>query len=65
MQRYFLAQDNDSHWWIVPVARHAEFEKWAEHINNYTTALAPPDWAIEVGGCPSLVTFTNPKIIDR
>lgn len=60
MTRYFLAQDNDSHWWIVPVDRWADFAKWTE-TNDWT----PPDFAIEVGGCPGLVTFTDPRIIDR
>lgn len=66
MNRFFLAQDNDSHWWIVPVDRHADFAAWAEADPEDANRWKPMDFfAIEVGGCPGLVTFTDPQIIDR
>lgn len=60
MTRYFLAQDNDTNWWIVPVDRRRDFEAWAD-CEDYSV-WTPPEFAIEVGGCPGMVSFSNPEI---
>jgi hypothetical protein len=30
-QRYCFAQDNDSHWYLIPADKHGEFHEWLEH----------------------------------
>lgn len=54
---YFLSQDNDSHWYVVPVSRRTDWEKWLELDPDNESAWNTPDFAEEVGGSPSLVEF--------
>lgn len=61
-ERFYLAQDNDSHWYVVPVARKAEWDEWCEIAPDDERAWDAPDFAKQVGGAYSLVTFENPTI---
>jgi hypothetical protein len=58
-QRYFLGQDDDGHWYVVPVDKRGEWEKWLARL-GYTEAA--PEWVESVGGSPCLVTFIDPQI---
>lgn len=60
--RYILSQDNDSHWFVVPVARQQEWDAWLEIDSDDERAWEVPDFAKAVGGAPCLVTFANPEI---
>lgn len=60
--RFFLDQDNDSHWYIIPVEHAAEWSAWCEIPEDDERAWTPPPFALEVGGSPSRVTFTRPEI---
>ena len=51
---FVLSQDWDCHWFVVPRVRLDEWRAWNEAENPYAV---PPDYAIAVGGAPSLVTF--------
>lgn len=57
--RYILVQDNDCHWYIIPVDRIDDWDEWCK-----SNEWEAPRYAASVGGHPSLVTFTNPKIED-
>jgi len=59
--RYFLTTDNDSHWYVVPVAMRAEWETWTEIDSDDERAWTPPSWAKQVGGSPTRITFTDWK----
>ena len=61
-QRYFLAQDNDSHWYVVPVERQAEWDAWCAIDPDDEAAWTTPVFAQQIGGSPSLVTFTDARI---
>lgn len=61
-ERFFLAQDNDAHWYVVPVARRGEWEAWCAIPDEDERAWDAPEWARRVGGAPGLVTFTDPEI---
>lgn len=60
--RFILTQDNDSHWYVVPVDKMAEWDAWLEIDADDERAWDAPDFARPVGGAPSLVTFENPVI---
>jgi hypothetical protein len=57
-RRFYLAQDDDCHWYVVPFAKRHEFEDWV--------ASGEPDGEPEgverVGGSPTLVTFADYRI---
>lgn len=61
-ERYYLSADNDCHWYVVPLARKAEWEAWLDIPEDDERAWEPPDFAIAVGGAPCLVTFSEPVI---
>ena len=64
MDRFFLTQDNDSHWFIVPVDKRDEWDEWCEIPSNDERAWDVPDFARALGGSPSNVTFENPRFTD-
>jgi hypothetical protein len=55
------AQDNDCHWYVVPLANCAEWEAWLEIPEDDERAWDVPTFAKPVGGSPILVTFTDPQ----
>ncbi len=61
-ERWYLTTDNDSHWYVVPLARRGEWEAWCEIDPDDERAWTPPEFAVVVGGSPGLVTFTNPTV---
>lgn len=61
-ERYYLSTDNDSHWYVVPLARKDEWDAWRAIPEDDERAWDPPEFAIPVGGAPCLVTFTEPVI---
>lgn len=55
---WLLTCDDDSHWYVIPVAMEKEFEQYLSKI--YHGGDPPkPDWAHSVGGAPSLVHFPD------
>lgn len=58
-RRYFLDQDDDGHWYVVPTDKRVQWEQWFGS-DDYDTGLVP-EFAIELGHDPSLVSFTDPE----
>jgi len=56
---FYLTTDNDSHWYVVPVAKRDEWDAWCEIDSDDERAWTPPAFAREVGGSPSSVEFTS------
>lgn len=65
---YCLLRDDDCHWYVVPVERVAEFHRIEQLLTDYWAGDAEssvpefadfPDWAVRVGGAPSLVEFES------
>lgn len=54
---HILVQDNDSHWYVIPRDKQAEFDEWTELDGDDEAAWDEPEWADRVGGSPTLVTF--------
>lgn len=63
--KYFLSRDNDSHWYVVPVANAAEWEDWVAVPEDDERAWDVPAFAHPIGGAPCLVTFTAPEVEGR
>ncbi len=61
-ERYFLDQDRDCHWYVVPVSLKKEWDVWNELDIETEEAWTPPEGVKEVGGWPGSVTFTDPNI---
>ena len=59
MVRYFLSQDNDCHWFIIPADKRDEWNAWCEIESDDEQAWEPPDFAYPINGHPSGVTFTS------
>jgi len=57
---YILIQDNDCHWYVIPVDKKNEWFKW-EESDDYELGVIP-DWAKEVNGSPTLVKFKEYRI---
>ena len=60
--RYFLDQDQSSHWYIVPLDRQEEWREWCNLDEDDEAAWDEPDYVQRIGGSPALVTFENPRI---
>jgi hypothetical protein len=68
-KRYVLATDGDSHWFVIPADKRDEWSEYCDAAEKYWWDIpeneeppVQPDWADEVGGKPSLVTFANYEI---
>jgi hypothetical protein len=61
-ERYFLDQDNSSHWYVVPVARQEEWDAWCNLDEDDERAWEVPSWARPVNGSHQRVKFENPVI---
>lgn len=60
--RYCLDRDDDGHWYVVRADKLPEWEAWVAQTATDLADFSVPDFAREVGGNPSRVTFTNPVI---
>jgi hypothetical protein len=60
-RRYVLAQDGSAHWYIVPLDRLDDFNKWASLDEEKEAAWTPPQYARPIGGSPQLVSFIDPE----
>lgn len=61
-ERHIISMDNDSHWYVIPVAKQPEWDAWLDISSDDERACEPPEFAKRVCGAPCLVTFTNPEI---
>jgi hypothetical protein len=59
--RYFFAQDDDSHWYMVPASRRAEWDAWqrADYSDEYDIAAEANGW--RTGGGIEGYTFADPR----
>lgn len=60
--RFRLAQDNDSHWYVIPVDKEKEWSAWCDIDPDDERAWDAPEFARQVGGSYSLVSFSDPVI---
>lgn len=62
MDRFYLARDNDGHWFVVPIANREDWRTWLDLDGDDERSWTVPDFAEPVDGSPSLVSFTDPRI---
>lgn len=59
---YFLDNDNDGHWYIIPVRMRDEWITWLESVDDDDT-LEMPEGIVQLGGHPNLVEFHDYTIV--
>jgi hypothetical protein len=59
---YILVQDSDCHWYVIPNNKNDDWCEWCEIDSDDERAWTPPEYAEEIGGCPSLVKFKEYRI---
>ncbi len=55
--RFFLDQDGDCHWYLVPESKREKWEKWKDSESWKCLDFAKP-----LGGGPRGVTFERPLL---
>ena len=56
---YILTQDEDCHWYIIPVDKQVD---WNKFIETDSLIYDIPEYAKPVGGSPTLVKFEKWRI---
>lgn len=56
---FYLTQDNDCHWYVVPAEKETEWSEFLELDPNDEASWDVPEWAEQVGGSPTLVKFKS------
>lgn len=59
---HILVQDNDSHWYVIPKDKNDAWNDFCAIPSDDERAWDIPDFAEQVGGCPSLVLFKTYEI---
>lgn len=59
--RYFLDQDQDSHWFAIPVSRRPDWDRWKALDQDDPKGWADPVYATALPGHPNRMTFCIPK----
>jgi hypothetical protein len=60
--RYFLSQDHDCHWYLVPMRLTQVWSEWLALDGDDEKAWTEPEGVIAVNGAPDRVTFEKPRI---
>lgn len=61
-EEFYLSQDNDGHWFVVPVEKEADWEQWLELDEDDETSWNTPEWVEMIGGSYTLVKFNSYRI---
>jgi hypothetical protein len=56
--RYFLDQDDDTHWYVVPEERRREWEEWLARTGEH--AWDVPPWVSPIDRSVNCITFEKP-----
>lgn len=59
---FFIDNDHDGHWYIVPADRREEWLNWLEQDEDEEASWTEPDFAIRLGGHPNLVEFSDYEV---
>lgn len=59
--RFFLGRDCSLHWYLVPAARRAEWEAWANIPEDDERSWTVPDFARAIDDYHTL-TFAEPEV---
>lgn len=62
MGRFFLDQDNSSHWYLVPVADRVEWFAWQDLESDDEASWDAPAFACRIDD-PQIITFSEPEFV--
>lgn len=54
-----LACDNDSHWYVIPVDKSADWNAWTELDQDDEAAWEAPEYAVALHGSPCHIDFPS------
>jgi hypothetical protein len=60
MQRYFVGQDNDCHWYLIPVELYDKYSAWIDMDPKDPASWEEPEGIERIDG-PHRLTFTDPR----
>lgn len=61
-QENYLDRDNEGHWYVIPRDMETEWQDFLELDPDDEDSWEAPDWAVQVGGSHTLVSFTSFRI---
>ena len=62
--KFFLDQDNSSHWYIVEASKRAEWEAWLEIPEDDERSWEPPECAERLDLSPNRVEFADVEFLE-
>jgi hypothetical protein len=63
--RYFLDNDGDGHWYVVPVTQRGNWQAWVDQLGSDEDGVdtATPAYAQSIGCSPNYMTFKDPRYL--
>lgn len=61
-ERFFLSQDKDSHWYLIPEDKREDWYTWCDLDTDDDASWDVPSYAEAINGPPSVVTFSSPVV---
>lgn len=61
-KEFILIRDNDCHWYVIPESEFGDFCAWNSLDEEDERSWDVPEYAVEVGGSPTLVKFKEYRI---
>jgi len=58
-ESYFLDKDDDGHWYVVPLCKSEEWDKWQDIDSDDEAKWKVPEFAIPIGGHPNRIAFKD------
>ena len=62
---YFIDNDDNGHWYVLPAARREEWDSWLDKITNSPAAPVLPAWATYINGPANLIEFYWDGVVRR
>lgn len=62
MERFCLVQDNNCHWYIIPMLQMPNWDRFCNYSPDDERSWTPPEFAKAIGGSPNSVSFCDPII---
>lgn len=56
-ESFYLSQDNDSHWYVIPFSKKEEWYEFLELDTDDPLSWEVPEWADSIGGSYTNVIF--------
>lgn len=57
MTKYFLDNDDDGHWYLIPVSRSEDWQRWVDNDYNWEDDFCSEASNWMIGGHPNKIEF--------